>query len=128
VAKSVPPPPSEDLEALVAGFERKTAASIQQWDRRFSELGHRTAVLWGGGSKAVAFLSSIAGRDRISAAVDINPFKQGKYLPCFGQKVIAPSELTAVKPDLVVLMNPIYRDEVRAMLQAMDLAPDLIDA
>jgi SAM-dependent methyltransferase len=123
------PRPSPDLSALTAAFEQKTTAAVCAWDRRFSDLGSsRTAVLWGGGSKAVAFLSSLTTRDRIAAAVDINPFKQGKYLPSFGQKVIGPAELAAYKPDLVVLMNPIYREEVQGMLQSLGIAPALVAA
>ena len=47
--------------------------------RRHQE-GARVAI-WGGGSKGVAFLTTNGLRDEVAQVVDINPHKQGKFLP-----------------------------------------------
>ncbi len=44
--------------------------------------------------------------------VDINPYKQGMFLPGTGHEVLAPEILIEIKPDLVVVMNQIYRAEI----------------
>ena len=80
----------------------------------------RRVVLWGGGSKAVSLLTTLGLTDEVQAAVDINPYKQGKYIPGTGHPVIAPQALTAQPPDLVVVMNPIYAGEVRKALVALN--------
>ncbi len=75
-------------------------------------------VIWGGASKGVIFglLSQRAGKP-VSRVIDINPAKQGKYLAGTGLEVEAPE---AVLPDLaagtsIVVMNPNYMSEIRAM-------------
>ena len=50
--------------------------------------------------------------------VDINPHKHGKYLAGSGHQIVGPDALVEIKPDVVVVMNPIYVEEIRA-----DLAP-----
>jgi hypothetical protein len=85
----------------------------------------RSVVLWGASSKAVGFLSAIGADHAIDAAVDINPFKQNKFLPGSGHAVVGPDALTDIKPDLVVVMNPIYVPEITAMLNALGLQPEV---
>jgi len=99
----------------------------QHWQRHFDrcrEQGVRT-VIWGGGSKAVALLTSLDIADVIPAVVDINPHKQGTYLPVTGHPVIAPDALADLAFDAVLLMNGIYRDEVSAQLRRLGLVPTL---
>ena len=44
-----------------------------------------------------------------------------------GESGEPPPELLAIyPPDLVVIMNPVYVDEIRADLEQMDLAPELV--
>jgi hypothetical protein len=48
-------------------------------------------VLWGGGSKGVAFLTTLGqSLDDIAYAVDINPIKHGTFMAGTGQEIIAP--------------------------------------
>lgn len=83
--------------------------------------------MWGGGSKAVTFAAAIgADLHMIAAAVDINPFKQGKYLPGTGQAVVAPEALVDQPPDVVIVMNPVYVDEIRENLAQLDLEPSIV--
>lgn len=80
--------------------------------------GSAASVIWGGASKGVLFslLSERAGSP-VSAVIDINPAKQGKYLPASGIRVSRPDE---VLPELrdgttIHVMNPNYLDEIREM-------------
>jgi hypothetical protein len=52
------------------------------------------------------------GARQIEHVVDINPYRVGKYLPGTGQRIVAPAFLRDYRPDNVVIMNPVYRDEV----------------
>ena len=86
--------------------------------RRDDEQGKRVA-LWGSGSKAVGFLSTLGCRDeRVPFVVDINPRKQGTFLPGTGQQIVGPDAMIEYKPDVVIVMNPVYRDEIRRDLDA----------
>ncbi len=75
---------------------------------------------------ATSFLTTLGLTGEVQAAVDINPYKQDKFIPGTGHPVIAPRALTAQPPDLVVVMNPIYAGEVRKSLAALDLYPEVL--
>jgi hypothetical protein len=82
-------------------------------------------VLWGSGSKAVAFLTTLGVDGEVESVVDINPFRHGRYLPVTGHEIVSPDELSTTSPDLVVIMNPVYRDEIREMLRVRGCEPEI---
>jgi len=79
---------------------------------------NQTLAIWGGGSKGVIFslLSQRAGFP-IRTVIDINPAKQGKYLPVTGLLVQPPSQaLPSLPPGAVILvMNSNYLEEIKQM-------------
>lgn len=83
-------------------------------------------TIWGGGSKAVAFMTTLGIEKEIEYIVDINPFKHDHYLPGTGHKVVAPEFLESYKPDVILLMNPIYEMEVRKDLNKIGFNPEII--
>jgi hypothetical protein len=86
----------------------------------------RRLVLWGGGSKAVAFLTTLGIGDEVSQVVDVNPHKHGTWLPGTGHPVIGPDALRGQPPDVVIVMNPAYNEEIRRTLGDMGMKPDLV--
>ena len=40
-----------------------------------------------------------------------------------GQEIVAPEALQSIAPDLVLVMNPVYLDEIRATVHGMGLRP-----
>lgn len=127
-----PPLPAEDDIALLAGYVRtfpdRLAARLGEWRsllERWAAEGRRVA-LWGAGSKAVAFLATLGEAAHVVRhGVDINPYRQGHFLPGTGLPIVAPDVLEEVRPDAVVIMNRIYRDEIARELAARGLAPEL---
>ena len=110
---------------LCDSFAAAAAHSRAAWRRRlrnWAAAGQRT-VLWGSGSKAVAFLTTLGIRDEIEHVVDINPYRVGKFLPSTGQRIVEPAFLRDYHPDNVVIMNPIYRDEVERELARQRCEP-----
>ncbi len=85
-------------------------------DRKPERSGR--AGIWGGASKGVIFslLKDRAG-ERIDTVIDINPAKQGKYLPGTGLLVRSPQQGLAGLPkgSTIYIMNSNYADEIRAM-------------
>jgi hypothetical protein len=104
-------------QAVISGWRR----SIQSWKSE-----RRRAVLWGGGSKAVAFLTTIGIDDEVACAVDINPHKHGTFLPMSGHAVVGPETLRQQRPDIVIVMNPIYEGEIRKSLADLGLSPEVL--
>lgn len=78
------------------------------------------SVVWGGASKGVIF-SLLRGRAGypVEAVVDINPAKQGKFLPGTGLEVLTPARIleTLEARSIIYVMNPNYLDEIKAMTQ-----------
>lgn len=85
---------------------------------RRPDLEPGKAVIWGGASKGVIFalLMERAGRP-VASVIDINPAKQGKYLPATGLRVQSPQEALAGIPkgSTIYVMNSNYLDEIRKM-------------
>ncbi len=126
-------PLEESVESLAEDVERfgdVLAATTGRWRRELGALradGGR-AVVWGAGSKAVAFLTTLGIEEEIDVAVDINPFKQDMFVAGTGHEVVAPERLVDVRPDLVVAMNAIYVDEIRDRLHALGLSAEVVAA
>jgi hypothetical protein len=70
----------------------------------------------------------VPGGGGVQQVVDVNPRKHGRYVPGTGQRVVAPDELSAAPPDLVVVMNPLYVDEVRSTLGRLGLDAEVRSA
>jgi SAM-dependent methyltransferase len=118
----------DELKADVAYFTESLQPTLEKWNRRLSEIRQtgRRVVIWGGGSKGVAFLTKLGVTDEIPYAVDINPYKHGTFMAGTGQEIVGPEFLKRFHPDLVVVMNPIYREEIKADLQKLGLSPEIL--
>ena len=117
-----------DLTQDVRYFAQNCSRKLQAWRRTLQKIkraGQR-AVIWGAGSKGVAFLTTLDIHDEIEYAVDINPFKQGTYMAGTGQEIVAPDFLMDYKPDIVIVMNPIYFDEIQQELDGMGVRAELM--
>jgi hypothetical protein len=122
------PPDAEASMAMVDRFARRYQEVQSSWNRRlsaWSRAGRRT-VLWGGGSKATGFLHALANPRDVDRVVDINPKKHHTYIAGTGHEIVAPSQLRDRRPDAVVVMNPIYLEEIRAELSGLQCSPELV--
>ena len=112
------------VEQFASGYDR----NVSRWRRRidgYAASGQRV-VLWGAGAKGVSLLNALDDASGITHVVDLNPRKHGSFIPGSGTPVVAPESLPEHAPDVVVLANPIYRDEVRAILDELGQHPSLV--
>ncbi len=112
----------------VEKFTEAFRAKIGTWHEkvRIMERSGQKAILWGAGSKGVTFLNMIGGKDKIKYVIDINPRKQGKYIPGTGQEILPPEFLREFRPDIVIIMNPVYINEIQQMLDSYGLSAQLM--
>jgi len=123
-------PAPADLGPLVAGFGEAYSSKVERWRRFLGDLRSRgqRAVLWGAGSKGVSFLNTVGAGAEIACLVDLNPHKHWRFVPGTGHEVRSPASLVMQHPDAVIVMNPLYAEEISASLQAMGIhAPVLVD-
>ncbi len=117
-ARAKPPDRLETLdnsaatESLIASFAEMYRARIARWADRLAAEDPAKVVVWGAGSKGITFVNAVPGGGQIGAFVDVNPHKQGRFAPRYGTLVISPNTLKARGTKLVVIMNPIYSDEI----------------
>ncbi len=119
--------PEETLR-MVNFFVEHYDAKRNEWRERLAQMkaASKKVVLWGGGSKGVAFLTTLdQNLDDIAYAVDINPIKTGTFMAGTGQGIVAPSFLMEYQPEVVIIMNPVYLDEITRDLNKMGLAPEI---
>lgn len=105
----------------VGNFRNLFIAKRDEWRSRLETLRKegRRAVVWGAGAKAVSFINLLEIGHEIQYAVDINPAKQGSYLAGSGQEIVAPEFLAEYRPDVAIVMNPVYEREIAEQLAAL---------
>jgi hypothetical protein len=122
-------PEEESVASLrddVRRFGERFRARVAAWDEFLeSRSTEGPVVLWGSGSKAVSFLRAVPAGKLVEHVVDINPYRQGHFMPGTGQRIVAPSELVGIKPRAVIAMNAIYRSEIAEELGRLGVTTEL---
>jgi SAM-dependent methyltransferase len=130
-ATTVARPDLTVLNQEIEFFVRNQKERMASWKSKLQQTvksGQR-AVIWGSGSKGVAFLTALnlyTPDSEIEYVVDINPFREGKYMAGTGQEIVSPKFLKNYKPDLAIAMNPIYQPEIKADLEKMGLSTEVV--
>jgi SAM-dependent methyltransferase len=86
----------------------------------------KKVALWGVGAKSVIYLNMVKVDNAIQLTVDVNPRKQGHFIPGTGQRIDDPVELKKFKPDIVLIINPIYKREISRSLASMGLKTKIV--
>ena len=118
------------IASYVTHFADNYQNKLKEWQhklKRIERAGQR-AVAWGAGAKGVSFLNMLKIKDQIEYIVDINPYKQGKYIAGTGQQIVPPEFLRDYQPDVVIVMNPIYKKEIQQTIEELGLATEFMYA
>lgn len=114
------------LAQQFATLEEEQIRSLSVWIQKISRRGN--VALWGAGAKGVTFANLVdPERKWISCVVDLNPGKQGHYLPGTGHPIVDYRELGRYGVIVAILMNPNYREENLSLLRESRLNVDLIN-
>lgn len=108
--------------AVVREFGKSYARERADWTRRLAaakSAGLRVAV-WGAGGRGSSFLAAVdPDRSYVDFAVDVNPSRQGRFLPVSGHHVHAPEALLGHGCDITLISNATYEEEIREAASAM---------
>jgi len=124
------PPDTRKLEAALRAYDARYRSVVEQWADRLAgwkRRGLRVAV-WGIGSKGVTFLNTVPGAASIETIVDINPRKQGHHVAGTGQRILTPEELAEAGADEVIVMNPLYKEEIGGSLERLGVHAEVVPA
>ena len=117
---------SDHVHQFSLTFKERRDWWVQKLDT-CRERGQRV-ICWGSGGKGVSFLSSLPNNNVIQSVVDINPDRQNHYMPSGSQPIVGPETLTEQKPDVVVVTNRLYQQEIMKTLADMNLNCELVVA
>ena len=94
---------------------------LQSLGDKIKKTEERQYAIWGGSSKGVIFalLKERVGQP-VNMVIDINPAKQGKYLPATGLFVYSPDQALTTLPGnaIILVMNANYLEEIMKMSHA----------
>ena len=102
----------------------KLHETLALWRKRLAEMA-APAVIWGSGSKGVSFLSHADRDHNVAAAIDINPFRHERYMPGSATPILSPESLKDIDPAHIIVMNPVYLEEIAAQVKALGLSPEI---
>jgi hypothetical protein len=114
--------------ALVEAFNKRYPVVHERW-ASLLEAGNsrnREVMLWGGGSKAAAFLNRLDQQRSVTRVIDINPNKHHAFIPGTGQEVVGPDVLGHRNADTIIAMNPVYLAEIRQKLDEFGCRAELL--
>jgi ABC-type Fe3+-hydroxamate transport system substrate-binding protein len=117
---------TEDVKAFAANYQQK----VDHWAGIMQQVKEKNqkAVIWGTGSKGVTFLNVLDPDRLISYAVDINPRKQGKFVGGTGQEIVSPDFLRDYQPDVVIIMNANYKEEISNTVKGLGVDAEILIA
>jgi SAM-dependent methyltransferase len=99
------------------------------WHEKIRQLNVKGRVaLWGAGAKGVTFANLVDPENQmIACVVDLNPRKQGHYLPGTGHPIVDFASLPLYNVKTIIVMNPNYGKEITALVENAKLDVQLID-
>lgn len=114
---------SGNITILAQEFGNEEEILVNTWKAKVSELARNGKIaIWGVGAKGVTFLNLIDPKcELIICAVDMNPKKQGGFVPGTGHPILNYQDLKKEGITHVILMNPNYSEKVLEILKQSNL-------
>jgi SAM-dependent methyltransferase len=104
-------------------FADTLRGKVSYWRNRLRELlrAGRKVAAWGAAGRGITFLNLVDPDGEIRHIVEINPARQGKYIPGTGALVVAPESLVEYRPDVIILTNATYENEIKQQVNRLGL-------
>jgi 2-polyprenyl-3-methyl-5-hydroxy-6-metoxy-1,4-benzoquinol methylase len=128
-APSPATPAAGGIPDLAHAFATAEAQQRDEWLRRLTAWRQDGPVaLWGAGGKG-ATLANLVDPDAtlIDCLIDVNPAKAGTFVPGTGHAIVGYEAITPRRLRRAVMMNPNYRAENQARLDADGIPLELVE-
>jgi SAM-dependent methyltransferase len=114
---------------LAQRYAAREAAIVEGLRGRVRDLLRRGAVaIWGAAAKGVTLANLIdPDATRVACVVDINPNKQGKFLPGTAHPIVGPVDLATLDVRTALVTNPNYFEENSRIVRDAGLNVELVD-
>ena len=124
-AGALPPRPAPNLWSKIQSFLARLQERMEACEERidfFNKAGG--CAIWGAAGKGTTLVNTLDPQNRrVRFLVDINPSKQGKFIPGTGHRIVSPSHLRESTSRIagILNMNPNYLEENRSILMQLSL-------
>lgn len=122
-------PTDDSLAQQAVAYGRREARQVAGWQERMTAFARQGGVaLWGAGAKGATFANLIDPEGTlIDCTVDLNPAKQGAFLPGTGTPIVAPAALAERRVSTIAVLNPNYLHEIRQQVEQLGVAARVVD-
>jgi hypothetical protein len=126
---SVSDPSAGSIPQLADRFAAAEAQQIAVLRQHIESLtADGPVAMWGAAAKGVTLANLVDPHRRlITCIVDVNPNKQGGYLPGSGHPIVAPADLPSGNIRTAIMTNPNYFEENAKLLREAALNVRLVD-
>jgi|TARA_B100001964_G_scaffold152194_1_gene167543 hypothetical protein len=115
-----------ELQAFRTSSNRKIF-SFSDWSTNIMEKFNEDCIIWGAGGKGVILLNMLEiDYNTMPFIAELNPKIWGKYIPCTANEIISPKQLKTLKPKQILVLNPLYREEICNQADALGLNCEVI--
>ena len=117
-----------DLPEALRTFSDSHGAQVRHWQHELKRLetAGKKIMAWGSGGKGSSFLNLLETEKTIPYVIDINPERQGRFVPGSAQEVVAPKFAREYRPDVIIITNPIYEQEIRKQVSDLGVISDFM--
>lgn len=111
-------PNAESLYSdLVNDFTNSLDRNLTEWAIKTRQMSAEGPLaIWGAASKGVTFSLLMSA---IDCAIDLNPAKQGCFLPVSAKPITSPVEARDMGVKNIIVMNPNYEGEIKRLIADM---------
>ena len=115
----------QSLAQTIESFNQDFQDQMNQCKSGIEEIQNSKTktIAWGAGARAVTFFNLFDIKEEVPFIVDINTKREGKYLPGSAQKIVAPEFILSYQPELVIITNPTYAEEIKTHIAELGLQP-----
>ncbi|NOX31013.1 MAG: class I SAM-dependent methyltransferase [Actinobacteria bacterium] len=118
-------PDVDEFLAAAVEFGANALTTRKRWADAVGRLAADGQVaVWGAGSKGSSFLNNLSEPTMVSHVVDVSPAKHGRFIGGTAHQIVGPDDLTSELRHVVV-MNPLYKDEIATDLASRGITPEI---
>jgi SAM-dependent methyltransferase len=105
--------------SAASNYGKLVENAIERWRQKLKLMSNHTNIaVWGAGAKGVTFTNLIDPNAlSINCIIDINPKKQGGFIPGTGHEIISYKEIEFRNITSIIVMNTNYLSEIKTLLK-----------
>ena len=114
------------LESIIDKFNAAYSQVLDDSKQKIAQIKaeSKRVIGWGAGARGISFFNLFDLKQDVPYIVDINEKRQGKYLPGSGQQIVSPNFIVEYQPDLIIITNPTYAQEIIQHTKEMGVEAD----